>query len=197
MPACVLRPSRNDSAKQADAVIKLLVTRLRQDWPQVRLVVRGDSGFCRQRLIRWCERRSVGYVISVAHNARRHQLVEAGEQELESAFVRERIKQRMVSEFRYSADSWNIESPCCHAPDVRRTCLYADAASAQDRLDRYRIGPGNHRYDPGEAAQDRRGYPVQYPPPCLRSTDRVLPRHDDKQRGKGKVRPEFALQLIS
>ena len=80
MPAYVLRPSRNDSAKQADAVIKLLVTRLRQDWPQVRLVVRGDSGVCHQRLIRWCERRSVGYVIGVARNARQHRLVEAGEQ---------------------------------------------------------------------------------------------------------------------
>ena len=109
MPAYVLRPSRNDSAKQAAAVIKLLVTRLRQAWPQVRLIVRGDSGFCRQRLIRWCERRSVGYVIGVARNARLHRHVEAWEQELESAFVREGIKQRMIREFRYAADSWNIE----------------------------------------------------------------------------------------
>lgn len=109
MLACVLRPSRIDGAKQAAAVIKLLVTRLRQAWPQVRLIVRGDSGFCRQRLIRWCERRSVGYVIGVARNARLHRHVEAWEQELESAFVREGIKQRMIREFRYAADSWNIE----------------------------------------------------------------------------------------
>ena len=109
MLACVLRPSRIDGAKQAAAVIKLLVTRLRQAWPQVRLIVRGDSGFCRQRLIRWCERSGVGYVIGVARNARLHRHVEAWEQELESAFVREGIKQRMIREFRYAADSWNIE----------------------------------------------------------------------------------------
>ena len=88
MLAYVLRPSRTDGAKQAAAVIKLLVTRLRQAWPQVRLIVRGDSGFCRQRLIRWCERSSVGFFIGVARNARLHRHVKTWEQELESAFVR-------------------------------------------------------------------------------------------------------------
>jgi hypothetical protein len=55
--------------------IKLLVTRLRQAWPTVRIIVRGDSGFCRQRLIRWCERQKVGYVIGVARNARLQRIV--------------------------------------------------------------------------------------------------------------------------
>ncbi len=78
MLACVLRRSRIDGAKHAAAVIKLLVTRLRQAWPKVRLIVRGDSGFCRQRLIRWCERHYVGYVIGVARNARLHHLSRLG-----------------------------------------------------------------------------------------------------------------------
>ncbi len=52
MLACVLRRSRIDGAKHAAAVIKLIVTRLRQTWPAIRIIVRGDSGFCRQRLIR-------------------------------------------------------------------------------------------------------------------------------------------------
>lgn len=109
MLACVLRPSRIDGAKQAAAVIRLIVTRLRQAWPLARIIVRGDSGFCRQRLIRWCERRNVGYVIGVARNARLHAHVAAWEQELEAAFVRDGIKQRAIREFRYAADSWNIE----------------------------------------------------------------------------------------
>lgn len=70
MLACLLRPSRIDGAKHAAAVIKLLVTRLRQAWPQVRLIVRSDSGFCRQPLLRWCERKQVNYIIGVARNAR-------------------------------------------------------------------------------------------------------------------------------
>jgi len=68
--ACVLRRSRIDGAKHAAAVIKLLVARLRQAWPATRIIVRGDSGFCRQRLLRFCERAGVGYVIGLARNAR-------------------------------------------------------------------------------------------------------------------------------
>ncbi len=51
-----LRPSRIDGARHAGAILKLLVARLRQKWPQVRIVLRGDSGFCRQRILNWCER---------------------------------------------------------------------------------------------------------------------------------------------
>ena len=109
MLACVLRPSRIDGAKHAAAVIRLIVTRLRQAWPQVRIIVRGDSGFCRQLLIRWCERHGVGYVIGVARNARLHRHVAAWERELEAAFVRNGTKQRTLREFRYAANSWNVE----------------------------------------------------------------------------------------
>ncbi|MEW6118894.1 MAG: IS1380 family transposase [Pseudomonadota bacterium] len=109
MLACLLRPSRIDGAKHAAAVIRLLVGRLRQTWPQVRIVVRGDSGFCRQRLLRWCERHDVGYVVGVARNARLHRQVAAWEQELEAAFVATDAKQRAVREFRYAADTWNVE----------------------------------------------------------------------------------------
>lgn len=109
MLACVLRRSRIDGAKHAAAVIKLLVTRLRQAWPDVRIIVRGDSGFCRQRLIRWCERHDVGYVIGVARNARLHKIVEGWESELERRFAQTGQKQRAIHEFGYAADSWNIE----------------------------------------------------------------------------------------
>jgi hypothetical protein len=109
MLACLLRPSRIDGARHAAAVIKLIVTRLRQAWPKVRIIVRGDSGFCRQRLIRWCERQGVGYVIGVARNGRLHRAVGAWEAELAAAFAATGTKQRVIREFRYAADSWNIE----------------------------------------------------------------------------------------
>lgn len=109
MLACLLRPSRIDGAHRAAAVIKLLVTRLRQAWPNVRIIVRGDSGFCRQLLLRWCERHDVGYVIGVARNARLHRQVAAWESELETAFAAHGTKQRMIREFRYAAGSWKAE----------------------------------------------------------------------------------------
>ncbi|MFI5107163.1 MAG: IS1380 family transposase, partial [Terriglobales bacterium] len=109
MLACLLRPSRIDGAKHASAVIKLLVTRLRQAWPATRIIVRGDSGFCRQPLVRWCERSHVGYVIGVARNARLQRLVLAWEAELEAAFEVLGTKQRAIHEFRYAADTWAVE----------------------------------------------------------------------------------------
>ena len=51
-----LRPADIDPAKHAGAILKLSVSRLRRAWPGVRIVVRADSGFCRWRLMRWCER---------------------------------------------------------------------------------------------------------------------------------------------
>lgn len=107
--ACVLRRSRIDGAKNAAAVIKLLVTRLRQTWPGVRVIVRGDSGFCRQRLLRYCERAGVGYVIGLARNARLEARVAYAELMLAEDYGRTGVKQRWIDEFAYAADSWNIE----------------------------------------------------------------------------------------
>lgn len=109
MLACVLRNSRIDGAKHAAAVIKLLVTRLRQVWPKVRIIVRGDSGFCRQRLIRWCERSAVGYVIGVARNARLHRIVAPWEARMGKRYAKTKTKQRLIREFVYAADSWGRE----------------------------------------------------------------------------------------
>jgi len=109
MLCCVLRRSRIDGAKQAAAVIKLLVKRLRQAWPETHLIVRGDSGFCRQLLIRWCERHHVSYVIGVARNARLQNVVADWEAELEADYLKTHCKQRMIREFRYAAESWKTE----------------------------------------------------------------------------------------
>jgi len=107
MLACLLRPSKIDAAKHAAALVKLLVGRLRQAWPGVRLIVRADSGFCRQRLIRWCERNGVGYLIGLARNGRLHQAVAEDEARLEAAFEKTGGKQRWIGELVYAAQSWN------------------------------------------------------------------------------------------
>jgi hypothetical protein len=109
MLACVLRRSRIDGAKNAAAVIKLLITRLRQAWPNVKIIVRGDSGFCRQRLLRWCERSGVGYIVGLARNARLQAQVQYAELLLAQQYEHSGLKQRLIDEFSYAAQSWNIE----------------------------------------------------------------------------------------
>jgi len=107
--ACVLRRSRIDGAKNAAAVIKLLVARLRQAWPATRIIVRGDSGFCRQRLLRLCERAGVGYLIGLARNARLEARVALAELMLTDEYGRTGVKQRWIDEFAYAAETWNHE----------------------------------------------------------------------------------------
>ena len=104
-----LRPSRIDGAKHAAAILKLLVTRLRQQWPQVRIVFRGDSGFCRQRIINYCERAGVHYIVGLARNARLQAITEFLELAMKDAFEATGLKQREVGEFVYAAQSWARE----------------------------------------------------------------------------------------
>lgn len=104
-----LRPSRIDEAKHAGAVLKLLVKRLRQAWPKVRIVLRGDSAFCRRRILSWCERNGVFYIVGLAKNSRLNGITEAQRQRLERQFARTGEKQRSFSEFFYGARTWKCE----------------------------------------------------------------------------------------
>jgi len=107
MLACLLRPSRIDGVKHAAAVLRLLVNRLRQAWPDVQIIIRGDSGFCRQRLLRWCERAGVQYIVGLARNTRLQARVRRAEEILGHDYERTGRKQRLISEFSYAARSWN------------------------------------------------------------------------------------------
>ena len=59
-----LRPSKIDASKHAGAILKLLVKRIRQSWPRTRIIWRADSGFCRDRILSWCDRNEVSPDIS-------------------------------------------------------------------------------------------------------------------------------------
>jgi len=66
--AAYLRPSGIDASHHSRAILRLLVNRLREAWPEVRITIRGDSGFCRWRLMRWCEKHDVSYILGLARN---------------------------------------------------------------------------------------------------------------------------------
>lgn len=104
-----LRPSKIDGAKHAWAILALLVKRLREAWPAVRIVLRADSGFCRHRMLTWCERHNVGYVVGIAQNARLNRATQTHRQCLAQQFAESGEKQRAFFEFRYAAQSWHTE----------------------------------------------------------------------------------------
>ena len=65
-----LRPANIDGAAGSVEEVARLVQQLRQAWPEVRIIVRGDSGFCREELMAWCEANQVNYVLGLAKNDR-------------------------------------------------------------------------------------------------------------------------------
>jgi hypothetical protein len=67
-----LRPADQDGAAGASTELERIVTQIRQRWPGVQILVRADSGFCREQLLHWCEQQGVDYIIGVARNRRLH-----------------------------------------------------------------------------------------------------------------------------
>jgi hypothetical protein len=141
MLACVLRRSKIDGAKNAAAVIKLLITRLRQVWPNTHFIVRGDSGFCRRRLLHWCERAGVSYLIGLARNARLQARVELAEAALADAYKTHKTKQRLIDEFNYAAKSWP------HERRVITRLEHGDQGNNPRFVVTNLTGPAEHLYD--------------------------------------------------
>lgn len=104
-----LRPSNIDGAKHAWAILALLVKRFRQVWPDVKIIFRGDGGFCRDRMLRWCERHDVKYIVGTAQNQRLLAQTDTLRKEAEAQYEHTQIKQRLFAEFQYAAKSWKTK----------------------------------------------------------------------------------------
>ena len=102
-----LRPSNIDVAQHAWAILKLLVRRLRVAWPAVKIIFRSDSGFCRWKMLRWCERHRVDYIVGLAKNSRLLALAEELNQTAENQYESAQQKQRIFGWLDYAAGSWD------------------------------------------------------------------------------------------
>ncbi|MDA1326799.1 MAG: transposase, partial [Proteobacteria bacterium] len=72
----------------------------------MRIILRGDGGFCRHRMLGWCERHNVGYIVGLARNARLNRLAGATIEAAKRGFEASGDKQRLFCEFTYAAGSW-------------------------------------------------------------------------------------------
>lgn len=101
-----LRRSDRDAAKHAWGILALLVKRFRQKWPRVRIIFRGDSGFCRHRMLSWCERHNVGYITGIGKNNRLLAETKELREKAELTYQRTQEKQRLFGEVSYAAQTW-------------------------------------------------------------------------------------------
>jgi hypothetical protein len=72
-----LRPANQDAAAGSVEEVKPIVEQLRERWPALRIVLRADSGFCREDLMAWCEANQVDYAFGLARNQRLGRIIGA------------------------------------------------------------------------------------------------------------------------
>ena len=70
-----LREANHDASFGCLDEIRRIVTQIRAAWPEVKIVLRGDSGFCRNELMNWCENNGVDYVFGLARNQRLRRII--------------------------------------------------------------------------------------------------------------------------
>ena len=74
--AAKLRPSDIDASAGSLEELQTLVAQIRQRWPKTEIILRADSGFCRDGLMSWCEDNRVDYVFGFARNERLRALID-------------------------------------------------------------------------------------------------------------------------
>lgn len=103
-----LRPSNIDPAAGCVEELARIIAQIRAAWPEVKIIVRGDSGFCRQELMAWCEEQKVEYVLGLAKNQRlKAEITEELEQAAEQ-YRQTGQAARVFKQFAYQTrDSWS------------------------------------------------------------------------------------------
>jgi len=103
-----LRAADQDGASGTKEELARIIERIRRHWPQTRIIVRGDAGFCRDGLMSWCEAHDVDYVLGLAKNSR---LKTALASELAQAHAQYEVTQqaaRVFRDFQYQTQtSWS------------------------------------------------------------------------------------------
>jgi len=103
-----LRPSNQDASAGSVAEVERLVRQIRGRWPYVRIILRADSGFCREELMAWCEKQRVDYVFGFARNSRLRRKIAAQLREAKREQQRTGKAARVFTEFSYrTRSSWS------------------------------------------------------------------------------------------
>ena len=103
-----LRPSDIDASAGAQEEIERIVARIRRRWPQVKILLRADSGFCREPMMAWCETHGVDYLFGLAKNVRLVERIAAPLAEAQSQYEQSQKAARVFADFLYQTrESWS------------------------------------------------------------------------------------------
>ena len=103
-----LRPSNIDASEGVKKELERIVGKIREKWSKVRIIVRGDSGFCREEVMGWCEGNGVDYVFGIARNARLVKRIAKALKKVKRNYALTKEGQREYREFWYrTLKSWS------------------------------------------------------------------------------------------
>ncbi len=106
----LLRPADIDTSTGLLKHLIRIVGHIRQRWPHVQIVLRGDSGFCREHLMRWCEANGVDYLFGLPKNKRLLRILGKEMQAAKGLFGQTQQPARVFKDFTYrTLDSWSRE----------------------------------------------------------------------------------------
>jgi hypothetical protein len=98
-----LREANHDAAFGSLPEIQRMVAQIRAAWPETKIVLRGDSGFCRNQLMSWCENNAVDFVFGLARNQRLRKIIGAQMHAATQQWNQTGQPARVFSEFGYQA----------------------------------------------------------------------------------------------
>jgi hypothetical protein len=103
-----LRPANQDAAAGSVQELEPIVQQLRARWPAVSIVLRADSGFCREELMAWCEANQIDYAFGLARNQRLGRILGAQMQQARIQHKTTGKPARVFAEFSYkTCTSWS------------------------------------------------------------------------------------------
>jgi hypothetical protein len=103
-----LRQSNIDGSAGSLEEVQRIVGQIRQRWPNVRIILRADSGFCRDAIMNWCEGHEVDFVFGLARNTRLEAILAPQLREAAAEFKQTGQRARIFTEFQYETrDSWS------------------------------------------------------------------------------------------
>ncbi len=102
------RASNQDASAGSREEVERLVQQIRQRWPKVRILLRADSGFCRDELMAWCEKNQVDYVFGLARNSRLQRKIAGALRQAKQQHQSTGKAARVFAEFSYrTRKSWS------------------------------------------------------------------------------------------
>jgi hypothetical protein len=147
-----LRPANQDAAAGSVDEVSRIVTQLRARWPEVKIVLRADSGFCREVLMSWCENNSVDYVFGLQRNQRLRRIIGAQMHQAHMLHQNTGKAARLFAEFDYRTHkSWSrarrVVAKAEHLdkgenPRFVVTSLTPDKWAAQDLYEKFYCARG-------------------------------------------------------